>query len=277
MNYMEYEIVLIILFMDEYQWYIPCFIKSCIYNPNIDFVILTDNPGNFPNFPNNVKIVKCTLEQFRIEASRSLGFEVVIDNECKLCDFRPAIACIFPSLIKGYDFWGYCDVDLIFGNIRNFLTDELLDSYDVISARHDYLTGCFSLFRNTPYINYLYEQSKDYVMVFTNAKNYCFDEADDAYPQFSHNVPLDEIQSEYESMTEIIKKLDAQNKLRAYFEFQIVEGTPGDLTWDRGTLRFRGEYEALLYHFIKFKEVYTEEHDFTRLVPDRYSIKKERG
>lgn len=270
------KIVFIILFMGEYQWYIPYFIKSCVYNPSIDFVVLTDNPRNFLNLPDNIKVSEYTLGQFKIEASRSLGFEVAIDKGYKLCDFRPAIGCIFPNLIKGYDFWGYCDVDLVLGNIRSFLTDELLNSYDVISARHDYLTGCFSLFRNTPYINYLYEHSKDYVMVFTNEKNYCFDEAGDAYSQFSNNVPIDQVRSEYESMTEVVKKLAFYKKLRAYFEFQIVEGTPGCLQWDRGTLIFKGEYEALLYHFIKFKEVYNEDPNNLKVVPDRYEITKDR-
>ena len=44
-------------------------------------------------------------------------------------------------------------------------------------------------------------------------------------------------------MTEVVKKLAFYKKLRAYFEFQIVEGTPGCLQWDRGTLIFKGEYE----------------------------------
>ncbi len=44
-------------------------------------------------------------------------------------------------------------------------------------------------------------------------------------------------------MTEVVKKLAFYKNLRAYFEFQIVEGTPGCLQWDRGTLIFKGEYE----------------------------------
>jgi len=33
-------------------------------------------------------------------------------------------------------FWGYCDIDLIFGNIRAFMTDELLNEYDIIKSHH---------------------------------------------------------------------------------------------------------------------------------------------
>lgn len=37
-----------------------------------------------------------------------------------------------------------------------------------------------------------------------------------------------------------------------------MEGTPGSLQWGRDILIFKGEYEALLYRFIEFKEVYNE-------------------
>ena len=40
-----------------------------------------------------------------------------------------------------------------------FLTDELLGEYDIISARHDFLTGCFALYRNNPYMRKLLKQS----------------------------------------------------------------------------------------------------------------------
>jgi hypothetical protein len=35
-------------------------------------------------------------------------------------------------------------------------TDELLGEYDIISARHDYLTGCFALYRNNDMIQELF-------------------------------------------------------------------------------------------------------------------------
>ena len=32
----------------------------------------------------------------------------------------------------GYDFWGHCDMDLIWGDIRNFITEDVLSKYDKI-------------------------------------------------------------------------------------------------------------------------------------------------
>ena len=41
------------------------------------------------------------------------------------------------------------------------MTDELLNEYDIISARYDYLTGCFALYRNNPFMRELFKQSRD--------------------------------------------------------------------------------------------------------------------
>jgi len=60
-----------------------------------------------------------------------LGFEVDIESEYKLCDFKPAYGLIFSEHFKDYDFWGYCDIDIIFGNIRAYMTDVLLNEYDI--------------------------------------------------------------------------------------------------------------------------------------------------
>ena len=44
------------------------------------------------------------------------------------------------------------------------------------SARHDYLTGCFALYRNQPYLLALFRQSRDYQKVLTEHLHFCFDE-----------------------------------------------------------------------------------------------------
>ncbi|MBP3517922.1 MAG: hypothetical protein J6K31_05890 [Parabacteroides sp.] len=267
-------IIFVILYFGDYAWYIPHFIKSCKFNPSINFLILSDLGSKFKNIPDNVTIKDYSVSEFQKVASQSLGFPISIETNYKICDFRPAIGYIFPDLIKGYDFWGYCDLDVIFGNIRSFITEDLLSKYDVISARHDYLTGCFSLFRNNSTINNLFKYSKDYKKVFTNKYNYCFDEASNAYIQFMNNTPINKIKSEVQSMTEVIKRLDSEKKIRAYFDFLLLEGLPGNILWDNGTLVFKKEYEILLYHLIKLKTIYSENIDVNKNIPNKFKITK---
>ena len=183
---------------------------------------------------------------------------------------------IFSNWIKNYDFWGYCDVDVIFGNIRTFMTDELLGEHDLISARHDYLTGCFALYRNNPFMRELFKQSRDYRKVFSEPRNFFFDETNFAFEAFEKGLHYSEIKTEVESMTHVVRRLQEGGKLKAYFEFQIVEGFAGNMLWDKGELIYRREYEAMLYHLVRFKRKYSQPVDLKKQIPDRFRIGKQK-
>ena len=270
------SIAFLICWTGNYPWYFPYFLHSCRYNPDIDFLIFTDNQSEDLDLPVNVKIIPYSLEQFKINASKALEFEVAVESGYKLCDFKPAYGYIFYDYIKDYDFWGYCDMDLIFGNIRAFMTDELLNEYDVISARHDYLTGCFALYRNNPYTRELFKKSKDYRKVFTDHRNFFFDETNFAFEAFEKGLHYSQIHTEVESMTHVVRQLQEEKKLKAYFEFQIVEGFAGNMLWNKGILIYRKQFEAMLYHLVRFKRKYSEQVDLQKRIPERFRIGKEK-
>ena len=213
------RIVFIITYIGTYPWYFPYFLHSCRYNPTIDFLIFTDNNDPSLDLPANVKIIPYSIHQFKADAAKAFGFDVAIVSGYKLCDFKPAYGTIYADFIRDYDFWGYCDVDVIFGNIRAFMTDELLNDYDIISARHDYLTGCFALYRNNPFMRKLFRQSKDFRKVYTEPRNFFFDETNFAFKEFEKDLHYSQIKTEIESMTHVVKRLQEENRLKAYFEF----------------------------------------------------------
>lgn len=270
------KIVLITPFIGEWPWYFPYFIHSCRYNSSIDFVILTDNDFRLFDLPKNLSIINYSITNFIKDASDALGFEVKIDRGYKLCDFKPALGYIYPDIIKNYDYWGHCDLDIIFGNIRKFITDELLDEYDIISARHDYLTGSFALYRNGLFDNQLFKLSRDYRKVYTTYRNFCFDETNYAFASFEKGISYKEINTEIESMTHVVKKLQESGELKAYFEFQILEGLPGEMIWDKGILTYRGIFEIMYYHLIKLKVIYSEEHPSNFSLPEKFIIENDR-
>jgi len=270
------RIIFIITYIGDYPWYFPYFLHSCRYNPTINFLIFSDNQTPLEHLPPNVHLIPYSLGQFNADASKALDFEVSVESGYKLCDFKPAYGYIFSDHIKEYDFWGYCDVDVIFGNIRAFMTDELLNEYDIISARHDYLTGCFALYRNNPYMRELFKQSKNYRKVFTESRNFFFDETNFAFEAFEKGLHYSQIQTEVESMTHVVRRLQEENKLKAFFEFQIVEGFAGNMLWNKGQLIYRKEYEAMLYHLVRFKRKYSEPVDLKRIIPDRFRIGKQK-
>ncbi len=81
---------------------------------------------------NNIIVYKCSLSEIKRRAELLLDFSVSLENPHKLCDYKPLFGLLMNEFSEKYDFWGYCDSDLVFGNIRHFLTDEILSSYDYL-------------------------------------------------------------------------------------------------------------------------------------------------
>lgn len=246
------KIVLVNCYFGPFPWYFRFFIKSCETNPTVDFIIFSDSEYD-GYLPKNVKIIPFTLADFNLLASTKLGFKVVVKKAYKLCDFKPAYGFIFSDYISGYDFWGMCDIDIILGRIREFMTEELLEEYDIINTRHDYLTGSFLLFRNIPNITNLFTKSKDYKKVFTMDKHYCFDECNFKHIEMDQGINIFDIICEIESMEHIVRKEMELGNCNVFFDFLVVDGLSGKLKWDNGLLGYNNTFEILLFHLIQYK------------------------
>lgn len=251
-NESTYNIALIYLYYGVWPWYFDFFIKTCAYNPEVVFILISDiDPPK--EFPKNIKFIFKSLEEIELLASTKLGFKVGLKRAYKLCDFKPAYGFIFDDILSDFDFWGHGDIDLIFGKISDFITPELLSEHDTISVRHDYPSGFFMLYRNVPFVNKLFMRSKDYVHIFSSEAHYCFDECNFQHGYLFNGMDIFDTNSTIESMMHVIKKAENDNALRPYFDFCVCEGIPGNLKWENGILTLNNEYEILLYHFIQLK------------------------
>lgn len=249
------RIALVTCFFGKLPWYFNYFALSCKFNPDIDFFIITDDKNYKKELPGNVKLVYKTIADIEQLATDKLGYAAVIGKGYKMCDFKPTYGYLFSDLLAGYHFWGYTDIDIIFGNIRCFMTEELLTEFDILSVRNDYLTGCFSLYKNIPKVNELFFESKDHKKVFTTEKHYCFDETGFAFKGFADGLPYNEIVTEVESMTHVVKRMEAQGHIKPHFDLFIIEGLPGRLKWEEGTMIFNNRFEVMFYHLIFFKNL----------------------
>lgn len=224
--------------------------------------------------PENVSVIPFDLIKFNRLASEKLGFQVNILKPYKLCDFKPAYGLIFEDYIKEYSFWGMTDIDIVFGRIREFITEEMLNAYDVISVRNDYPTGSFMLFRNTTNLRELFRKSKDYKKVMQSNTHYCFDECNFKHQFLQEGGDIFDIDCEIESMHHVLKREEKKKNLKIHFDFLIIEGLPGQLKWDLGILSFKGEYEILMHHLILYKSNrYTSKKRWVE-VPDSFYIDK---
>lgn len=168
------SIVFIIPYFGHFNNYFEIWLNSCAHNPTIDWLIFTDCKDEH-NYPKNVKVVYTTFADIRARFQSFYDFPISLEKPYKLCDFKPAYGEVFYDYIKDYDFWGYCDTDLVWGNIRQFINDEILEKYDKIGNR-----GHCCLLRNTEKIRtaYRYDSSRivTYKEAFSSKLAFCFDE-----------------------------------------------------------------------------------------------------
>ncbi|MBA4318728.1 MAG: hypothetical protein C0412_10030 [Flavobacterium sp.] len=265
------SIAVITCWYGSYPWYFSYFIHSCSFNSSVDFYIITDNLDAIPDKPDNVKIIFKTLEEIKTSASDKLGFKVCIDNPFKLCDFKPAYGFLFSEIIKGYNFWAQSDLDVIFGDIRGFLSEEVLASYDFISMRHDYTTGCFALYRNNEKMNTYFMKSIHYKLVFSNAKHYCFDECSFAWDELTSGKSIFEVPTEIMSFTHLIISGAITKDIKAHFDFILMEGKTGQMVFDKGKIIYKSKFEAILYHLFWMKKIYLPK-TTPKNIPDTYHI-----
>lgn len=168
----KYKIIFIIPYYGELPSYFNIWVKSVSYNSNIDFLLITDLLGDI-DLPHNIKIINWTFGELTEFMQKKFDFKICLQRPYKLCDFRSAYGYIFQDYIKEYDFWGYCDVDTVMGDLEKFLR-PLIDYYDVIGKY-----GHMSLFRNEKIINECFMENNvpySYREVFSNNENYAFDE-----------------------------------------------------------------------------------------------------
>lgn len=162
-----------ILIMPYFGRFNECFnlwLDSCKYNNDINWLIVTDNI--IDNKPNNVKIINQTFDNFVQFIQSKFEFKINLKTPYKLCDYKSYYGYIFSDYTKGYDFWGYCDCDVIFGKISNFIDEALFNQYDKLLRR-----GHLSFIRNKEEINNNFLKYDTYKMVLTSPVIYGYDES----------------------------------------------------------------------------------------------------
>jgi hypothetical protein len=238
----------------------------------VDFILFSDC-GPLPESPSNVRVVEMELNDICERARQKIGIsEPAIERPYKVCDFRPAFGLMFEDYLSTYEFWGHTDIDLIYGKIRNSLDEGILKSKDIVSGKKYYLTGWFWMFKNTEKMNNLFRRSEDYEEVMSSQRNFIFDECAGAWEKLINGASILDLDTEIESMTEVIRREEQAGRLRTHFTNlgrEIMNGDP--YTWEEGTL-YEGEKERLLLHFVLLKNQYYFTFPDWEEVPSRFHI-----
>jgi hypothetical protein len=236
------------------EWF-EFYLESCRWNSSIDWLFFTDCPMP-ENAPANVRFITVSFQDYQQLVSDRLGINFKTESSYALCNLKPAYGFIHQEYLDGYDYFGFGDVDVIYGDLRAFYTDEVL-SYNTLSTHKNRVSGhLFPIANNERWRN-----------AFRQIPNWQY------WMSQPINVPMDEgyftkLLLGYRRLPVAMRKLWAvfdpykRNHLfREQFstvlsEYPWIDGTynyPKKWFWHQGKLTVETGEELMYLHFMNWK------------------------
>jgi hypothetical protein len=170
----------------------------------------------------------------------------------KLCDLKPALGFIHQDILAGYDYYGFGDIDVIYGNLRKCLSPKMLTK-DMISTHPDRVSGHFCLLKNSGKMRNAFQKIPAWKALLENPEHSGVDES-----QFT------KLFIKHRKHPEWLKRCSPRYRACIFKEqystvmshkHPWVDGTPNypeTWIWENGTLTADG-HEMMYLHFMNWK------------------------
>ncbi|TVP75356.1 MAG: hypothetical protein EA353_14080 [Puniceicoccaceae bacterium] len=152
--------LVIIPWFGPFPAWINAFLTSCAPVTKVDWLIIHDAPAP-SEAPPNISFISLSWESYRKRFRDRCAVELPTRPNYKMCDSKVFLGTAFEEVLTGYDYFGWGDLDVIYGELDAFL-EPLLGKKTVISFHRKLLSNHFVLFRNTPEMRGLYREITDY-------------------------------------------------------------------------------------------------------------------
>jgi hypothetical protein len=210
------RVAVIVLYFGKWPECLPLYLQGLRRNPSLEVLLFTDLPR--PNdCPDNLKILPITITEIETRLRETTGLHCKITTPYRLCELRPTFGEMFADELSAFEFWGFGDIDVFYGNLKNFLTPDLLSSGDVISGNPHWISGPLSFFRNTRSINTLYRRAPDCQEILQSPKYLGFDECAFQFKQFRSGLSWQEVKFPRSNLTQLVREAESRGELRAHF------------------------------------------------------------
>lgn len=231
--------ILILPYFGNFNNYFGLFLNSVKSNKDFtDLLLITDNKVD--NLPENVILKRMKLEDFKTMAKNKMKINISLNSPYKLCDFKPSYGFLFKELIRDYKYWGYCDCDLILGNMSRFLHPLFEKKYDKIFA-----AGHLTLYLNNDDNNTLFMRKYNgcfpYVEAYSKESIYVFDEDYVNQKNNIHSMFLDNNKKVYSgdlsaNISTKYHKLVIESYLPETRSFEIVDLLEKQFYYNKGSI-----------------------------------------
>lgn len=119
---------------------------SCSKNLSIDFHFYTD--CSIPKIVyENTYFHNIAFGDYCEMVSNRLGICFAPNSPYKLCDLKPFYGIIHSELVSQYDYWGFADIDLVYGDLSPLLDKVKSQRYNLITTHADRIAGHFTLIK----------------------------------------------------------------------------------------------------------------------------------
>ena len=195
-----------------------------------DFLFITDQL-DFNLDSENYRVMY--LDKFSLENLLYVKtkHKIKISNNKKICDLKASLGDLFYNDIKDYEYFGFYDIDTLFGDI-NKINEYQIQDYDVITFAntkyHNRVGGPFSIIKNNEGLRKLYLNDV-FVDCFNNESVTCYEEHDWS----------DRVIKNYK-----LKIIDSTNLINEGGKINY------DVVWS-GNKLYSNDKEILLYHFLR--------------------------
>ena len=228
------KIILIQLWFGEIPYYFKYHYETAISNKNIDFLLITDQEIELKS-SSNFKVINIDLQNLKNRIKNALNIDYEFTSNRNICQLKCSLGDIFYEEIKDYLYWGFYDIDTLFGDFNKFIL-PLIDDYDIISFGvknyHDRISGPLVIIKNTENNNKLYKRK------FPEFINKLYNYDVNSFDEIEFNII---VQEDNNIKVKILYDVCNFSSEKAYPEFES--------NWSGGKL-YINEQEKLLNHFI---------------------------
>ncbi len=140
------KVALIIPYFGKWPEWINLYLFSCSRQKNIDFLFYTDCEIPEKTYYNTV-FKQMTFDEYCKFVSRRLGITFCPSNAYKLCDLKAFYGVVHEDDIRDYEWWGFGDIDLIYGDLSLLLNEHNMKRNDVLTTHVDRIAGHFTVIR----------------------------------------------------------------------------------------------------------------------------------
>jgi hypothetical protein len=169
------SICIVIPYFGKRPVWMPYYLETCRFNNTIHWVFYTDC-GTPQNLPPNVKIIDISYTDYCDLVSRKLEINFHPENPYKLCDIKPLLGFIHEDILHGYDFWGFGDIDLVYGDLRAYFSKTRLARKDLFATHARRISGHLCLIRNTDEMRTAFRRVRNWKYLISKLEHVAFDE-----------------------------------------------------------------------------------------------------